>query len=1095
MSYSILGRWTAAGALLGFVFSAAAPASAANIRWEGWGKGREVAAGKMVKWSINKSGQLYMNFVRSGSGWTECPRPNNFYATKVAAHGSQGLAASDNRRVIVYDRNLSNGRCEATSELAEAPVLVRDLAYDGQTPYMLGEDGEVYFFDNRNWRLLSGGKSSMSAVKMMSSMTSSGKNKRAPGKVLCTLPTKSKFYILTDAKHGRGLIAGNRSQPEHNAINRNTQPYDDEAVWNFEKVEDACLFRLRDSTNPERYLVAGDSHDNQIYLQPHQDRTNAMWRLVSGEDGRVMLVDYKHGRALVSGQSFDGSVYHQDVEQSLVLRNRPEQWWTLHVAQPLYYEKITKGPACKFPQDGIFRLDDAKHRKSLRWKDGNHGDGYRYEAAEWRIELADRKECSVWLVSRDGSQLFAAGDGYDGRIYAKPNNPEWRAKANARWRFDLQRGGGFTITDVKHGRQLVAGDRYDGKIHHQEWNRRKNGLWTVFQIKGRNPQQAVVVTGDGKPDSIAEQPMRISADPDNRRLWFAGSGHGALYVDLHKNSWSVFKQDAVDIHVSMNGMPWFLSADGKIMRPRASGSGNGSWKDFESLTSGIMRFDVDMLGYPVAIQSGNNDQILHTFPGRDDTVPGASSCKPKEPFSWVALHAKAQYGKLEENISATLTAIRNNDLKGAAGALGKIASQGSPYGQVFTLAGALTQEIPQSHMKTIGKLVEDFGSKGTESWARAVAGDIEEIHNLKKDVLTNLLKGDVNAAARRIYETPVIKDYLVGPIFEVDWSQDPFRIYLELRVKYTLRAWKLKGELSKYTPAGAAKYGAGKAAEMALKEFLAQHGPEFAKKELGLTGKELEAFNKVIFLTVQGYDEYMAELDQGIGSEPSGLYTEARVKPAKAEWVWSDRGSGGDNDGSFWRPRLDNPKDCISLGDYIQSGYDEPRELRQICNARKGKGVWWEYPEDFDFVWSDRCSGAKTDGSIWMPRCPVGFTAVGFVTNNTSDLKPWPDSVACLKASPSSVSYVDMEDMNWVWNDRGSGATFNVEIFNRDFGGVPLMYAYPDYMDAAQAKEQAYWRSIAPVGDAKAAQAAIDERLKAHRPPAVERAVVNALGQ
>ena len=38
----------------------------------------------------------------------------------------------------------------------------------------------------------------------------------------------------------------------------------------------------------------------------------------------------------------------------------------------------------------------------------------------------------------------------------------------------------YTITDLKHGLSLVAGDNYDGKIYHQSPNGRSNAEWTLI---------------------------------------------------------------------------------------------------------------------------------------------------------------------------------------------------------------------------------------------------------------------------------------------------------------------------------------------------------------------------------------------------------------------------------------------------------------------------------------------------------------------------------------------------------------------------------------------------------------------------------------
>jgi hypothetical protein len=294
----------------------------------------------------------------------------------------------------------------------------------------------------------------------------------------------------------------------------------------------------------------------------------------------------------------------------------------------------------------------------------------------------------------------------------------------------------------------------------------------------------------------------------------------------------------------------------------------------------------------------------------------------------------------------------------------------------------------------------------------------------------------------------------------------------KIRARYTLRTLKLKSEILKYTPVGAAKY----MAKAALKDAFKKHAQGFLLEALGQNGKvrvskaTKNAVNKVLAMVLLGMEAEFEAAEEGLQTL-SPLYTEAKLRDARALLVWNDKGSGADSDGSFWRSQLSSG--CISLGDMGQSGHGAPK-MKQICNAAKGRGKWWDYPVDYELIWSDRCSGADSDGSVWLPRCKPGYVAVGFVANNTSDLAPWRDRVACLKAGPGMGTYrpLSKSQVKYTWNDKGSGAKQNIEVLSRKFGGYPMMYAWPERRGLKQTQQTYHWSAIAQIGNKAAAERA-----------------------
>ena len=86
------------------------------------------------------------------------------------------------------------------------------------------------------------------------------------------------------------------------------------------------------------------------------------------------------------------------------------------------------------------------------------------------------------------------------------------------------------------------------------------------------------------------------------------------------------------------------------------------------------------------------------------------------------------------------------------------------------------------------------------------------------------------------------------------------------------------------------------------------------------------------------------------------------IKPPLAfEQVWNDKGSGGHQNVSFWRPVP--PPGYVAVGDVINLGYNPPEDLKKTYACIKADLVVQGMigPE----IWSDKGSGADQEISIW----------------------------------------------------------------------------------------------------------------------------------
>lgn len=225
---------------------------------------------------------------------------------------------------------------------------------------------------------------------------------------------------------------------------------------------------------------------------------------------------------------------------------------------------------------------------------------------------------------------------------------------------------------------------------------------------------------------------------------------------------------------------------------------------------------------------------------------------------------------------------------------------------------------------------------------------------------------------------------------------------------------------------------------------------EEAKKLMGSfkTEAERKAFSAMVAAVMADL-----QLDRATEIASHPFYRSGKLRGYAPEEVWTDSGSGGDHDWSLWRPNAAHKlpggrRRCISLGDYAHKGHSKPPgALNVVCNVGYGKGKWWAYPIDYKLVWSDKCSGAKKDGSIWAPVCPEGYSSVGFVAGGRASQLPSLHNIACLQNDERIFRMLDGKSagLSWKMDDQGSGAKFNVSLFGNEFAGIKMMFATPEY--------------------------------------------------
>ena len=247
-------------------------AAAAGISWADWGLGREVASGKMVKWTVNKDGAIYLNNARNGWGWTRCKQKPGFRGLHVAAFGSKAFVASDKRRVVFYSKQAKTGACQLRQEFKRStgPGPRSGLRWSGML-VMVGEDGETYRYTGKGWvasvprRQIRFDGVCAEIVKYVSATLSAiGPPDITP--LFLPMPSTSAplSVAIEPILSTRPIYVGSLKTAVGQA-----------AVWVILSGLDRrghCLYRLRNFVNGQ-YLIAGDAYNGGLYIQPHQNRS------------------------------------------------------------------------------------------------------------------------------------------------------------------------------------------------------------------------------------------------------------------------------------------------------------------------------------------------------------------------------------------------------------------------------------------------------------------------------------------------------------------------------------------------------------------------------------------------------------------------------------------------------------------------------------------------------------------------------------------------------------------------------------------------------------------------------------------------------
>lgn len=121
----------------------------------------------------------------------------------------------------------------------------------------------------------------------------------------------------------------------------------------------------------------------------------------------------------------------------------------------------------------------------------------------------------------------------------------------------------------------------------------------------------------------------------------------------------------------------------------------------------------------------------------------------------------------------------------------------------------------------------------------------------------------------------------------------------------------------------------------------------------------------------------------------------ALAAPTGWTFIWNDKGSGANDDGSCWRPIA--PEGYVALGDVFVAGYNPPSGQQVMCVAKE---LVYE-GRIGNLIWDDAGSGADRDFGAWQIEAgrafldtPDGVFAVNSFVGRDSHAKPDSSAVA-----------------------------------------------------------------------------------------------------
>lgn len=276
----------------------------------------------------------------------------------------------------------------------------------------------------------------------------------------------------------------------------------------------------------------------------------------------------------------------------------------------------------------------------------------------------------------------------------------------------------------------------------------------------------------------------------------------------------------------------------------------------------------------------------------------------------------------------------------------------------------------------------------------------EMVYHAKSKPFTRILGGDLNAVGHIFADPLGLHDISLNPIFDDNYTDAHDDLATHKRI--TSEAGLVDNDWT------------------LLLDFIFVKGGKVLTADL--CGSECRDSSVLsdhvpIWADIQFEESNLASLSGGID-----IPEDYRLQVEHAlgfDRIWTDAGSGADDDVSIWRPN--GVDGFYRLGDYAVGSHNKPSNPSALVAKDDGSGALAK-PAGYSRAWRDAGSGADQDVSLWKPVAPAGYQCLGFLA--TSGAKPDSNDMRCVWRGLLSQG-----GSFEVWDDSGSGADADVGIY------------------------------------------------------------------
>lgn len=150
-----------------------------------------------------------------------------------------------------------------------------------------------------------------------------------------------------------------------------------------------------------------------------------------------------------------------------------------------------------------------------------------------------------------------------------------------------------------------------------------------------------------------------------------------------------------------------------------------------------------------------------------------------------------------------------------------------------------------------------------------------------------------------------------------------------------------------------------------------------------------------------------------------------RVEVKNYDLRWNDAGSGHKNDLALWHPKAPSGYFVFGSIGWGSNGYDPNGKIityafKPLHNVSTAQGQLTPIvnPVDYAQGWLDKGSGAKRDGSVWVPVCPKNYQPLGLVVNSGHS-KPSTKDCGCILMTADLMTLKENVRLNYSWFSSG----------------------------------------------------------------------------